>query len=153
MSQTGSAGMASYGAVPHGLRGDGPRAGMRSGSQTSCVTAATCSTVSFLLTVIRSNRCQPCPRKERRVRGRKRNPFSSTRKHWRRSSREWRLSYGRSVRVASQGSTAAQKPPQAQAELEVSSLIWLNTTRHPHSTRSGVKTYGELHLHIVLMTS
>ena len=34
-----------------------------------------------------------------------------------------------------------------------SSLIWLITTRHPHSTRSGVKTYGELHLHVVLMTS
>ena len=47
MSQTGIAGVAIYGAVPHGLGGEGPRAGMRSGSQTSCVTAATCSTVSF----------------------------------------------------------------------------------------------------------
>ena len=126
---------------------------MRGGKQTSCVTAAKGSTASFLLTVIQSNRCQPCPRKGRRTRGRKRNPFSWTRKHWRRSSKEWRPSYVKSARGASQGSTAAQKLPQAQAELEVSSLIGLNTTRQPHSTRLDVKTYGELHLHVVSTTS
>ena len=47
MSQTGCAGTAVYGAVPCGLRRDGPRSGMCSGSQTSCVTAATQSTVFF----------------------------------------------------------------------------------------------------------
>ena len=43
-----------YGAVPHGLRGDGPRAGMCSCSQTSCDTAATCITVSPYRDLIQS---------------------------------------------------------------------------------------------------
>lgn len=45
-------------------------------------------------------------RKGIRQRRRKRNPFSWTRKHWRRSSKEWWLSYTRSARLSSQGSMA-----------------------------------------------
>ena len=63
------------------------------------------------------------------------------------SSKEWRLSCVRSARVVSQESTAAQELLQAQAEAEVSSQVWLSKTIwYPRSTRSGVKTHGDLHM-------